>query len=192
MYPSQKLFPSATIVAATMITLAPHVAVAVDIDWDAAQLGAQNWDDPNNWVGGTIPDSGANTGVLVNATADRTITVDSNPASPLKWDQSTGGGVVNKVLLGADWTPATQIANGTPFTNSTGDPAAMALDLNGFSWSTFSGGTLALPAMTITGPGTWEQDRKIEFNGNTMVGPDGRRATSCCTDQSDTMAHSAF
>ncbi len=140
--------------------------------------GTLDWSVGANWANGQTPDQqggGGDHGVLGDATADRTVTVSdttggaNGPDARLNWKQTTAG-VVNKIQLLSDWEPSGCCTSAQYFTNDTGDPNAMVMDLNGNEWRTFGGGTLILPAMTIQGPGVWEQDRKLDFGTGTTVG----------------------
>ncbi|MCH2130632.1 MAG: PEP-CTERM sorting domain-containing protein [Pirellulaceae bacterium] len=140
--------------------------------------GVLDWSVGANWANGLTPDEqggGGDHGLLGDATADRTVTVSdttggaNGPDARLNWKQTTAG-VVNKIQLLSDWQPSSCCTSEGYFTNDTGDSNAMVMDLNGNEWRTFGGGTLILPAMTIQGPGVWEQDRKLDFGTGTTVG----------------------
>ena len=164
--------------------LAVVVTAMTSVSGDAVErpfgsgTGVLDWSVGANWANGLTPDEqggGGDQGLLGDATADRTVTVSdttggaNGPDARLNWKQTTAG-VVNKIQLLSDWEPSSCCTSEGYFTNDTGDSNAMVMDLNGNEWRTFNGGTLILPAMTIQGPGVWEQDRKLDFGTGTTVG----------------------
>ena len=164
--------------------LAVVVTAMTSVSGDAVErpfgsgTGVLDWSVGANWANGLTPDQqggGGDHGLLGDATADRTVTVSdttggaNGPDARLNWKQTTAG-VVNKIQLLSDWQPSSCCTSEGYFTNDTGDSNAMVMDLNGNEWRTFGGGTLILPAMTIQGPGVWEQDRKLDFGTGTTVG----------------------
>ena len=164
--------------------LAVVVIAMTSVSGDAVErpfgsgTGTLDWSVGANWANGQTPDQqggGGDQGLLGDATADRTVTVSdttggaNGPDARLNWKQTTAG-VVNKIQLLSDWEPSSCCTSEGYFTNDTGDSNAMVMDLNGNEWRTFGGGTLSLPAMTIQGPGVWEQDRKLNFGDGTKIG----------------------
>ena len=124
------------VAAVATIGCATHSWGQVNNAWTGAGDGT-TWNDATNWTtnsGNPLgPGDGNTRGILGDTTVNRTVTIDAPGADEsLGWDQSTGGGVVNRIQLNTDWTPSTCCTSDLNYTNTTGDPAALVLDLNGF------------------------------------------------------------
>ncbi len=156
---------------AFVIMSQPVVCGAVDVLWDGGGDGT-TWNDKQNWVGGNGPGDGDDRGILGDTTANRTVTIDApDPDELLGWNQSTSG-VVNKVQLNTDWTPSLCCIVDSNYTNTTGDPGALVLDLNGFRKEQLQGGTHFFPPMTIMSSqpgGELVYARKLEWAANEVI-----------------------
>jgi len=164
-------FVSAIVLVGAMFGLSIPSS-AIDVLWDGGGDGT-SWDDNLNWVGNSGPGNGDDRGILGDTTVNRTVTVNGfSPDESLGWNQSTGGGVVNKIQLNTDWIPSQCCHQDLNYTNTTGDPNALVLDLNGFRRTQLQGPSHVFPPMTIMSSqpgGELVYARKMEWTTSQVV-----------------------
>ena len=170
MFSDRNLLLLALVVTAITLGLS-NGSWAADVSWDGGGDGA-TWNDNQNWAGDNGPGDGDDRGILGDTAVDRTVVINwPGPDESLGWEQTTGG-AVNKIQLNTDWNPSMCCIADLNYVNTTGDPGALVLDLNGNKKHQLQGASHVFPPMTIMSSqpgGELVYARKLEWAANEVV-----------------------